>query len=186
MSNLHLDITLPAGSSRRSTFMYLDGITWAGINLCQLQLNPFDIIRLTGAMTQVMPHLDPLKSILNASFPMYEILPVILEEGLVDLYESQGWLEESLPPDGVGAPTLSQLHARIGSLVKAKGYEDRITSNITAALKTRIGSLLRGWKGKLFDHPSRPPGPIYLIVRLSSTWDRWEMMQINVLPWRCC
>lgn len=133
--------------------------SWGGQGLDHLQINPFDIIRLRGALTQVMPHLDRLKSIFNASFPMYEILPVILEEGLVDLYESQGWLEEQLPPDGVGTPTLSQLHARIGGLVKAKGYEDRITDNITAALKTRISSLMRGWKGHLFDHPFSTPWP---------------------------
>ena len=106
--------------------------------LDQLKVNPFDIIRLEGAHVSVMPHLDRLKSIFNASFPMYEILPVILEEGLVDLYDSQGWLEEDeLPPAGVAAPTISQLHARIGELVRAKGYEQRITDNITAALKTR-------------------------------------------------
>jgi len=133
--------------------------TWGGEKLDQLRLNPFEIIRLEGAFTQVMPHLDRLKSIFNASFPMYEILPVILEEGLVDLYDSQGWLEDELPPAGAGAPTLSQLHARIGDLVGAKGYEQRITDNITAALKTRIGSLMRGWKGKLFNHPFSTPWP---------------------------
>lgn len=131
--------------------------TWGGQKLDSLQINPFGIVRLEGAIVQVMPHLDRLKSIFNASFPMYEILPVILEEALVDLYDSQGWLEEQLPPEGVGCPTLSQLHARIGGLVRSKGYEERITNNITAALKTRIGSLMRGWKGRLFDHPFSSP-----------------------------
>ena len=92
------------------------GIVGAGKSWTSLHINPFDIIRMPGALTQVMPHLDRLKSIFNASFPMHEILPVILEEGLVDLYDSQGWLEEELPPAGICAPTLSQLHARIGGL----------------------------------------------------------------------
>jgi hypothetical protein len=126
--------------------------SWGGYDLDQLQLNPFDVIRLPGAMVQVMPHLDRLKSIFNASFPMYEVLPVILEEALVDLYDSQGWLKSKLPPDEVGLPTLSQLFNRISGLVEAKGYEERITNNITAALETRIGNLMRGWKGELFDH----------------------------------
>jgi hypothetical protein len=130
---------------------------WGGQPLGTLQLNPFDIIRLRGATTQVMPHLDRLKSIFTASFPMYEILPVILEEALVDLYDSQGWLDDSLPPDGVLCPTLSQLNDRLTGLVRAKGYEQRITDNITAAMRTRIGSLLRGWKGRLFDQPSSTP-----------------------------
>jgi len=123
----------------------------------QLQLNPFNIVRLPGAMTQVMPHLDRLKSIFNASFPMYEILPVILEEALVDLYSSQGWLEDELPAEDIQCPTLSQLHDRLTGLIRGKGYEERITLNITAAMKTRISSLMRGWKGKLFDHPASTP-----------------------------
>ncbi|MBN1266383.1 MAG: ATP-binding protein [Anaerolineales bacterium] len=147
-----------SGMFEQKIAIYMPGRDdWGGQQLQQLHINPFDIIRLKGAHVNVMPHMDRLKSIFNASFPMYEILPVILEEGLVDLYESQGWLEEKLPPDGVGAPMVSQLHARIGGLVADKGYEERITSNITAALKTRLSSLMRGWKGNLFDHAFSTP-----------------------------
>jgi len=149
-----------AGTFDRKIAVYAPGrAEWGGLKLDPLRLNPFEIVRLPGAMVQVMPHLDRLKSIFNASFPMYEILPVILEEALVDLYDSQGWLEDQLPPLDVGGPTLSHLHARITALVRAKGYEERITSNIVAALKTRISSLMRGWKGQLFDHPDSTPWP---------------------------
>jgi hypothetical protein len=82
---------------------------------------------------------------------------VILEEALVDLYDNQGWLEEELPPEGIGRPTLENLYNRISNLVREKGYEERITANITAALRTRIGSLMRGWKGKMFDQPTSTP-----------------------------
>ena len=142
----------------REIAVYVPGRSeWGGQPLEALQLNPFDIIRLPGATVQIMPHLDRLKSIFNASFPMYEILPVILEEGLVDLYDSRGWLEDELPPENVQCPTLGQLHNRITALVRAKGYEQRITDNITAAMRTRIGSLMRGWKGHLFDQPASTP-----------------------------
>lgn len=166
-----------SGKFKKKIAVYMPGRDeWGGVKLDKLKINPFDIIRLEGAHVNVMPHLDRLKSIFNASFPMYEILPVILEEGLVDLYDSQGWLEEDeLPPDGVAAPTISQLQARIGELVRAKGYEQRITDNITAALKTRIGSLMRGWKGKLFDQPlSTPWAKIFdrpVVINLSQMGD---------------
>jgi len=147
-----------AGTFDREIAVYVPGRTeWGGKKLDRLQLNPFDIVRLSGANAQVMPHLDRLKSIFNASFPMQEILPVILEEALVELYDSQGWLDEELPPEGVCAPTLENLYDRISDLVKAKGYEQRITDNITAALRTRIGSLLRGWKGKTFNCQQSTP-----------------------------
>jgi hypothetical protein len=147
-----------AGTFDRKIAVYMPGRTeWGKQELEQLQLNPFDVVRIKGATTQVMPHLDRLKSIFNASFPMYEILPVILEEALVDLYDNQGWLEEELPPEGIGRPTLENLYNRISNLVREKGYEERITANITAALRTRIGSLMRGWKGKMFDQPTSTP-----------------------------
>ncbi len=147
-----------AGHFDREIAVYMPGRSeWGGQSLDQLRLNPFDIVQIPGAAAQVMPHLDRLKSIFNASFPMYEILPVILEEALVDLYDSQGWLDETLPPVGVGRPTLENLYNRIAGLVREKGYEERITANITAALRTRIGSLLRGWKGRLFDQPFSTP-----------------------------
>ncbi len=128
-----------------------------GIKLDSLRLNPFDIIQLPGASPQVMAHLDRIKSIFNASFPMQEILPVILEEALVDLYDSQGWLKEEIPDRQSVRPTLEQLYNSITPLVKARGYDERITGNIVAALKTRISSLLRGWKGELFNHPHSTP-----------------------------
>ncbi len=137
--------------------MYPDGLNGATNHWMNFTLNPFDIIRIKGALVQVMPHLDRLKSIFNASFPMYEILPVILEEALVDLYASQGWLEDALPPENIQCPTLAQLHDRITALVRGKGYEQRITDNITAALRTRISSLMRGWKGRLFNQSASTP-----------------------------
>ena len=147
-----------AKGTGRKIAVYMPGRKeWGGYPLEPLQLNPFDIIRLPGITAQVMPHLDRLKSIFNASFPMYEILPVILEEALMDLYDSQGWLGDILPPDNVLCPTLGQLHSRLTELVRAKGYEQRITDNITAAMRTRIGSLMRGWKGHLFDQPASTP-----------------------------
>ncbi len=147
-----------SGTFDREIAVYMPGRkSWGGVTLEELRLNPFDIVELPGAEMQVMPHMDRLKSIFNASFPMQEILPVILEESLVDLYASQGWLEDAPPPPGIERPMLNQLYNRVIGLVREKGYEERITSNITAALRTRIGSLMRGWKGKLFDHPFSTP-----------------------------
>lgn len=147
-----------SGKFKRKIAVYMPGREiYAGQPLEQMTLNPFDIIRLKGANVQVMPHLDRLKSIFNASFPMYEILPIILEEALVDLYESQGWLEDKLPPAEVLCPTLEQMNNRISGLVQSRGYEERITDNITAAMHTRLSSLMRGWKGRMFNQPNSTP-----------------------------
>lgn len=45
----------------------------------------------------------------------------------------------------------------VREVVKQKGYEARVTANLTAALMTRLNSLRRGWKGRLFDRPDSTP-----------------------------
>ncbi len=147
-----------AGTFNRKIAVYTPGrYEWRGRSVEQLRLNPFDLVMLPGAPTQVMAHLDRLKSIFNSAFPMQEILPIILEEGLIDLYENEGWLGETLPAADIGRPTLEQLQNRVQQLVRDKGYEQKIVDNIVAALRTRIGSLLRGWKGDLFNHRFSTP-----------------------------
>lgn len=141
--------------------IYIPGlVSWRGIKLeDQLALNPFDIIWLTEEMNpQVLSHLDRLKSILNGVFPMQEILPILLEDGLYHVYSRpQNWLDEKLPFFDSPRPTLTQLVDQIQTIVQGKGYEPRIAANLTAALTTRIQSLRRGWKKQLFDKPRSTP-----------------------------
>ncbi|MGD8814273.1 MAG: DUF87 domain-containing protein, partial [Anaerolineales bacterium] len=49
---------------KKKIAVYMPGRTsWHGEKLKQLKINPFDVVRLEGAETQVMPHMDRLKSI---------------------------------------------------------------------------------------------------------------------------
>ena len=157
---MNLNAQLPKNSPNRIA-IYMPGIqTWRGQKLeNQLTLNPFDLVWLSEDSTpQVLPHIDRLKSILNASFPMQEILPVLLEDVLFYAYtHPQNWLDDKLPAFGTPRPTLTQLLDQIQPVIKGKGYEERVTANLTAALTTRIQSLRRGWKGKLFDRPISTP-----------------------------
>ncbi|GAB4207973.1 MAG: hypothetical protein OHK0022_36930 [Roseiflexaceae bacterium] len=121
----------------------------------QLRLNPLDIVWLDAASPpQVLAHIDRLKSILNATFPMQEALPILLEEVLYTVYtRPHNWLADVTPPFGTPRPTLTLLLDQIRSVVAGKGYEDRVTANLTAALTTRVQSLRRGWKRDVFDSP---------------------------------
>jgi hypothetical protein len=51
------------------------------------------------------------------------------------------------------------MHDAVRTVVRQKGYEDRVTANLAAALTTRLQSLRRGWKGKVFDQPQSTPWP---------------------------
>ena len=127
----------------------------------RLHLNPLDIVWLSSEeWPQILAHVDRLKSILNASFPMQEALPLLLEDILFHAYgRPHDWLGDQLPAFEARRPTLSQLRDHIPMVVKSKGYDERVTANMTAALGTRIDSLRRGWKGELLDRPASTPWP---------------------------
>jgi len=59
-------------------------------------------------------------------------------------------------------PTLSDLYERIDPVVDAMGYEDRITMDIKAGLKARVGSLRIGGKGSMLDTANSIPMDILL------------------------
>lgn len=114
-------------------------------NLNQLRLNPFEVIG--EGTSNVLAHLDRIKATFGAAFPMYDILPVIMETLLFHIY--QDCLEDST---NRRYPTMSLLKACIEGVINTLGYDQRNRDNIKAALTVRINSLLNGWKKELFDN----------------------------------
>lgn len=131
------------------------------------RINPFQFVPGVNLVT----HLDHLKSIFNASFPMYAAMPYLLEEAMVGVYEDRGWdlatsTNRHFDMSAVvenwrrGAaddsyvtylPTLSSLYRKIDEVVERKGYAEEVTKNYAAALKARIHSLMLGSKGRMLD-----------------------------------
>ncbi len=131
------------------------------------RINPFQFVPGMNLIT----HLDNLKAIFNASFPMYASMPYMLEEAVVQCYEDKGWdlihstnshinmrdvvdnWKRGFADYSYAAylPTLSDLQRKIDSVVYSKGYAQEASSNFVAALKSRIGSLLLGSKGRMLD-----------------------------------
>jgi hypothetical protein len=148
--------SLPSDSPERIA-IYIPGIqTWRGYKLeNQLTLNPFSIVWLAEKTTpHILSHIDRLKFILSAAFPIHEALPLLLEEALFNVYShSQNWLADQLPPFTTSYPTLTEFINKIQVIAQEKGYEQPII----AALTTRIQSLRRGWKKQLFDRPQSTP-----------------------------
>lgn len=122
------------------------------------RLNPFEFVPGFPLLT----HIDLLKSVFNAAFPMQGPLGYLLEEAIVELYEERGWdialsRNRFLMPDRVEMerhlylPRLHDLFNKIDRLVAEKKYSGQITQDITAALKVRLGSLLTGGKGRMLN-----------------------------------
>jgi DNA helicase HerA-like ATPase len=125
------------------------------------RMNPFAVE--PGA--SVATHIDLLKATFNASFAMWPPLPQVLERCIHGIYEDRGWdimrnrnrrlsegeWESGSPTAALSFPTLTELHRKIEEVVSRLGYEERVTSDIRAALSTRIHSLRLGGKGAMLD-----------------------------------
>ena len=132
-----------------------DNYSKAGFRPDKLCLNPFEVIQLPGSEMRVLSHIDRLKSSFAAAFPMQDILPVIMEHLLYDLYtEAHPMLDkEDANYMQKGFPTLGTVDRRfIDDLMINVGYAQENTQNISAALRTRFKSLKFGWKGELLNN----------------------------------
>ena len=127
----------------------------SGFTPLKLKLNPFEVISLPKSEMRVLSHIDRLKSTFASAFPMQDILPVIMEHLLYDLYtETNPLLDKEDPMFGKkGFPTLDTINRGfIDDLMTNIGYAKENTQNISAALRTRFKSLKYGWKGEMLNN----------------------------------
>ena len=119
-----------------------------------LKLNPFELVWLDkNQEPNVLTHIDRLKSTFAAAFPMYDILPVLMEDLIYTVYQnkSTNWLGEE-PQFGITLPpTLNGMSVSVDKVISNHQYEERIERNMKACLNTRIDSLKRGWKGEMLN-----------------------------------
>lgn len=117
------------------------------------RINPFEF----APGVQVLTHIDHLKTVFNAAFPMYASMPYLLEEALTEIYMEKGWVLATSENRYVDVhatddvsdylPTLEDLLRRIDAVVASKNYAQQLSMDLTAALKARLSSLLTGSKG---------------------------------------
>ncbi len=115
------------------------------------RLNPFEL--LPGV--RVESHLEQLNVAINAVMPQFGVLPSIIEEALEAVYDHHGW--QLTDRAGAGPdpdrlfPTLADFYREAVRVAEGRGYQGELRDNITAAVKGRIGTLLRGSKGFMFN-----------------------------------
>lgn len=126
-----------------------------GNNSNPLRLNP--LMPVNGI--PMGRHIDMLKAVFFAAFPMQAGMPYVLEEALLNVYRERGWrIEDSqnrftpafgTSPEARSAlmPTLKDLHDQIEVVLEKKKYAQEIHQNMGAALRSRINSLMVGTKG---------------------------------------
>lgn len=120
----------------------------------KLKLNPFDIVWLNKDQEpNVLSHIDRLKSTFAAAFPMYDILPVLMEDLIYSIYQNKStdWLTQEPVFGKTMPPTLNSMSMGVEKAIGGRGYEPRVEQNMKACLNTRIDSLKRGWKGQMLN-----------------------------------
>lgn len=114
-----------------------------------LRINPLEIPR----GVTVGHHISRLCTVFEGTFPLEGALPFILDRSIEAVYASHGWD----PKDRSGEhperdwPTLSELYAQMELELDKESYGGEVKGNLTAALRVRIGGLLRRELGELFD-----------------------------------
>lgn len=128
--------------------------TVGGDSSLPFRLNPFEL--LPGI--PLGRHIDLLKAVFNASFPMAAGMPYVLEEALLDIYQARGWslytsqnlfLSKRATQDERYAltPCLADLHDQVERVLERKHYAQEVHQNMGAALRSRLRSLMVGNKG---------------------------------------
>ncbi len=142
--------------------------TRKGHKLKELHINPFDVVWTNHEEEpRVLEHIQRLSTIINASLPMQESLPVLMEEAIYACYEEvlpsnspdpnapmRQWLpstrESKTPERGTPFPTFKTLAKWAPQVIQKKGYHTDAHKGLTAAMATRIESFMRGWKKECF------------------------------------
>jgi len=133
---------------------YKDKKTQQSIHLEKLKLNPFEVVWLEKEQEpNVLSHIDRVKSSFASAFPMYDILPVLMEDLIYSIYQnpSSDWLSTEPVFGKTLPPTLNSMSVSVDKVLQNRGYEEKVERNMKACLNTRIDSLKRGWKGEMLN-----------------------------------
>ncbi len=143
---------------------HIDIYTIGGRFSTPLRLNPFTLI----PGVSLGRHIDLLKAVFNASFPMFAGMSYVLEEAILEVYEEKGWNLYSSQNEFLSAkssfsdkcaltPSLQDLHDKIDVILERKKYGQEINQNLGAALRSRLRSLMVANKGIILNSRRSTP-----------------------------
>lgn len=171
--------------------LYMPGVKeFDGEKLSELKLNPFQPGAVGEAPVDLMQRGEKLTAVLNASLPVSDVLPVIIDETVYSyLYRSfkapflAGEMEQPLV-----YPKMDGMIEMAKDVLRARNYEQKVQDNIGASLETRFQYLVRGTRGKIlnvsrsteFDELFRKPAVINL-SRITNEKDRALIMSLLML-----
>ncbi|MBN1330671.1 MAG: ATP-binding protein [Candidatus Heimdallarchaeota archaeon] len=149
-------ILLDFGKGELFTLLYqsapfLKVFTLGDDSSCPIRINPLECPKWMNPQQ----HFDNLKSILDASLPQFEPLPIVTYRALSKIFSNDGW---NLGEGKMGkVRTLEDLLEAGLKICDEAGYAEEVYQNMRGAWQMRITSLMEGALGRqLFTDRSLP------------------------------
>lgn len=120
------------------------------------RMNPFAFLPEEG----ISAHVDMIKASMEAAFDMEAAIPQIIERALYCCYEDYGWdvrtgentmFQDPFAPEACAFPQLSDLLAKIETVVEEQGFDQRLKNDYIGSIRARLQSLTLGAKGCMLD-----------------------------------
>lgn len=180
-----------AQRAQRRFDIYMPGMEMMdGVRLKRLKLNPFQPAAIEDAPIDMMTRVEQITALINASLPVADVLPVLIDETLFTYAMKSLGTEASKNEQAQRDeyPRLDGVMATARQVLAARGYDKRVQDDIGAALQTRFSYLTRGKRGdilnvnrstdaqQLFGHPT-----VINVSRLASAKDKALIMSILLL-----
>ncbi len=135
--------------------IYMPGYdNFEGTPLEPLRLCPFEPAAVPGATIDMTARCENLISLINASLPTDDILPVLIDETIYSLYSVAypNVFDSGLPmQQQEHYPLLAALTVMSKQVMMRKNYEEKVKANLATCLETRFQYLTRGTRGKLLN-----------------------------------
>lgn len=122
-----------------------------------LRFNPFEL--MPGV--RVEAHIAKLQTCFEGALPHVGPLPSVIAEGLEVIYRQTGWQltdkGRNIEIESRQFPTMQNFYVAVEKVLKERGYQGEVKSNLEAAIKGRIKPLLMGSKGLMFSRTISNP-----------------------------
>ncbi len=129
-------------------------------SISPFRLNPLEIF----PGVRVETHISNLRACFQAALPTFGVLPSLIEESLHNVYNARGWnlTDRGAKNETKIMPTIGELYTEIIKVAESRGWSEKTTQDIRAAAASRIGTFLRGSKGRMLN--TRKSIPVEILM----------------------
>lgn len=117
-----------------------------GLGSFMLRINPFEF----PIGMPLSEHMTSLMQVFEGAFDLEAPFPMLLIEGIEAVYRTVGWYPEDINTGEKEYPTMTMLFEQLAIVLEHK-YAGDVKENMRSVLEVRIGSLIRGEMGNVFD-----------------------------------